>query len=116
MTDPTIDPGTLEALASTTDAQFVHELIDTFLDDAPSLLENLETALSAGDAETFRRAAHSLKSNGASLGAMPFSTSAKALEMIGKSGDLTGAADKVEQLQAEFKEVMKALRDYKDET
>ena len=46
----------------------------------------MTSALSAEDAETFRRAAHSLKSNGASLGALPLSESAKEFEMMGKVG------------------------------
>lgn len=115
MTNPTIDRDTLEALVSTTDREFVHELIDTFLDDALSLFDSLGTALSAQDAEGFRRAAHSLKSNGASLGALSFAESAKQLEMIGKSGDLSGVGDKVEQLRADFEQVTQALKDYKDE-
>jgi HPt (histidine-containing phosphotransfer) domain-containing protein len=115
MPEPVIDRATLDALASTTDREFVVELIDTFLEDAPQLLASLNTALGAGDAEAFRRAAHSLKSNGASLGAMTFSASAKDLEMMGKAGDLQGAQTKVEGLRAEFERVLQALKDYKDE-
>ena len=115
MPEPVIDRTTLEALASTTDREFVAELIDTFLEDAPQLLTTLSAALAAQDAEGFRRAAHSLKSNGASLGAMAFSSSAKELEMIGKAGDLDGAADKVESLRAEFDHVAQALRGYANE-
>ena len=115
MSNATIDRDTLEALASTTDKDFVHELIDTFLEDAPGLLGSLEAALGAQDAEGFRRAAHSLKSNGASLGALSFSASAKELEMIGKTGDLSGVGDKAEQLHAEFDQVAQALKEYKDE-
>ncbi|HLC03782.1 MAG TPA: Hpt domain-containing protein [Anaerolineales bacterium] len=115
MPDPVIDRATLDTLASTTDKEFVGELIDTFLEDAPSLLDSLMTTLAAQDAEGFRRAAHSLKSNGASLGAMSFSASAKELEMIGKAGDLSGAEAMVESLRAEFEQVTQALKDYKHE-
>jgi HPt (histidine-containing phosphotransfer) domain-containing protein len=116
MPEPVIDRATLAGLASTTDKEFVVELIDTFLEDAPQLLASLSAALGAGDAEGFRRAAHSLKSNGASLGAMTFSASAKELEMMGKSGELEGAETMVESLQSEFALVMQALKEYKDES
>jgi HPt (histidine-containing phosphotransfer) domain-containing protein len=116
MPEPAIDRTVLDDLASTTDREFVIELIDTFLEDAPQLLDSLNTALGAGDAEGFRRAAHSLKSNGASLGAMSFSASSKELEMMGKAGDLQGAEGMVENLQSEFTVVMQALKEYKDES
>jgi len=115
MPEPVIDRATLEGLASTTDKEFVGELIDTFLEDAPTLLAALSSTLEGQDAEGFRRAAHSLKSNGASLGAMAFSGSAKELERMGKAGDLNGAAGRVESLRAEFDQVMQALREYQHE-
>lgn len=116
MLEPVIDRATLEALASTTDNEFVGELIDTFLEDAPQLLAGLSAALETQDAEGFRRAAHSLKSNGASLGAISFSASAKELEMMGKAGDLSRAAEKVEGLRAEFERVSQALKGFANES
>jgi HPt (histidine-containing phosphotransfer) domain-containing protein len=116
MSDPVIDRPTLESLASTTDKAFVGELIDTFLEDAPQLLSALGGALSSGDAEGFRRSAHSLKSNGASLGAISFSASAKVLEMMGKEGNLRDAQPKVDSLHSEFEQVKRALKEYKDES
>jgi HPt (histidine-containing phosphotransfer) domain-containing protein len=115
MPEQVIDRATLEALASTTDKAFVGELIETFLADAPQLLAALGSAVEAGDAEAFRRAAHSLKSNGASLGAMSFSASAKELEMMGKAGDLSAAAGKVEILGADFDQVARALKGFANE-
>jgi HPt (histidine-containing phosphotransfer) domain-containing protein len=116
MTEPIIDRATLEALALTTDKEFVGELVSTFLEDAPQLLASLESGLSTQDAEGFRRAAHSLKSNGASLGAMAFSEAAKELEMMGKAGDLTSAPPKVVRLRSQFDEVAAALKDYLHES
>src|SRR6185503_19357216 len=70
MTEPLLDQTTLDNLVATTDADFVRELVDTFLDDSPRLLADMRQALADGNAETLRRSAHSLKSNSASLGAM----------------------------------------------
>ena len=43
-------------------------------------------ALADANVEEFRRAAHSLKSNSANLGAMTLAALAKELEMMGKAG------------------------------
>ena len=63
MTQATIDLATFEALKEAAGADFVQELVGTFLDEAPTMIGDLRSALAANDANRFRRAAHSLKSN-----------------------------------------------------
>jgi PAS domain S-box-containing protein len=106
-----IDPTVFDELVASTggDADFIRELIDTYLTDAPGLFEQMRTALAAGDAETFRRAAHSLKSNSASLGALTLSAQAKELEMMGKEASLEGAAAKIAAADVEYAKVKAAL-------
>ena len=70
MSAPTIDRATFDALKETTGAEFVLELVDTFLEEAPTMLNDLRDALAAQDADKFRRAAHSLKSNCNTFGAL----------------------------------------------
>jgi signal transduction histidine kinase/CheY-like chemotaxis protein/PAS domain-containing protein len=89
--------------------EFLNELIDSFLEDAPQLLAELETYITEGDASGVRRIAHSLKSNGADFGAGRFSDLCKELEMIGKSGELDGAAELGSQIVAEYQQVKLAL-------
>ena len=48
---------------------FLAELLDTFVEDAQELVATLRRALAEKDVDAFRRAAHSLKSNGESFGA-----------------------------------------------
>ena len=60
MTASTIDRATFDALREAAGAEFVVELVDTFAEEAPGMLAELRRALAANDAETFRRAAHSL--------------------------------------------------------
>jgi len=107
-----IDPATFDELVASTggDAAFIRELIDTYLTDAPGLFAQMRNALAAGDAETFRRAAHSLKSNSASLGAMTLSAQAKGLEMMGKAANLEGAAARIAAADAEYAQVQAALK------
>jgi CheY-like chemotaxis protein/HPt (histidine-containing phosphotransfer) domain-containing protein len=106
-----IDQAAFDELVASTgnDAAFIRELIDTYLTDAPELMAQMRSALAVSDAETFRRAAHSLKSNSASLGAMALSEQAKELEMMGKAGALEGAADKIAAADSEYARVKAAL-------
>ena len=53
-------------------AEFIGELIDTYCQETPQLIAALQQALAQGDAPAFQRAAHSIKSTSASLGAMEF--------------------------------------------
>jgi len=106
-----IDPAVYEELVASTgdDPGFIRELIDAYLADAPGLFAQMRTALNAKDAETFRRAAHSLKSNSASLGAMSLSAMAKDLEMMGKAANLEAAAVKIAAVDVEYAKVQAAL-------
>jgi CheY-like chemotaxis protein/HPt (histidine-containing phosphotransfer) domain-containing protein len=106
-----LDPAALDNLRATAggDPAFLAELIDTFLEDAPQLLNNLRQALDNRDAAGIRLAAHSLKSNGAEFGATTFSALCKQLEMSGKSGELTGAEVLLNQVKEEFENVKAAL-------
>ncbi len=90
-----LDMTVYDELKEATGADFITELIDTFLDDAPRLMSQLESSLQARDVETFRRAAHSLKSNSATFGASRLSGLAKELEMLAKEQKLDDAAPKL---------------------
>ena len=83
MTQPVIDTATFEELKATAGADFVRELVDTFLVEAPAMLADLRDAYANGDTERFRRAAHSLKSNSHTFGAMELGKLAKDLELGG---------------------------------
>lgn len=112
MVDPdVIDRAVLDGLLDSVggDKEFLAELLQTFFADAPTLFGTLHAALTAGGADEFRRAAHSLKSNSASFGAMPLSKMCKALEDIGKTGTLEGADEGVAAAEAEYARVKAAL-------
>ena len=64
-----IDSAALDRLRGSVGDEFVGELVATFLGDAPAQLAALRGAVERGDAEEARRAAHTLKSNGATFGA-----------------------------------------------
>ena len=69
MTEPTIDRAVFDELKEAAGAEFVQELVDTFLTEAPSMLDELSRSIAQREADAFRRAAHSLKSNANTFGA-----------------------------------------------
>ncbi len=108
-----IDRATFAELQESAGAEFVTELVDTFLEDAPALLAELRNARAAADAERFRRAAHSLKSNSHTFGATALGTLARTLELGGLSADPAAdlaAIDAVDAAYAEAAAELKGLR------
>jgi len=97
-----IDMNAFENLKQMAGADFIGELINTFLDDAPQLMKQLHSSLNSNDAESFRRAAHSLKSNAASFGANHLSALAKELEMLGRENKLNEVGDRLKALEEAY--------------
>jgi CheY-like chemotaxis protein/HPt (histidine-containing phosphotransfer) domain-containing protein len=111
-----LDPAALERLRATMGAGFMEELLSTFAEDSRELVGTMRRALGGNDVDSFRRAAHSLKSNAASFGAMTLSNLARDLEVLAKSGSLDGAAVRVEHLADECERVTRALREVERES
>ena len=109
MTAPTIDRATFAELEQTAGAEFVVELVDTFLAEAPGMLAELRRALAAGDADAFRRTAHSLKSNGNTFGARAFAVMAKELELGGIASVHAASGKPLDALDAEYARVATGL-------
>ena len=84
-------------------------LIDSFLADAPVLIDQLSKSISEGNAAEVRRLAHSLKSNGVDFGAQEFTALCKDLEAAGKSNQLDHTAALLACLTQEFEQVKKLL-------
>jgi histidine phosphotransfer protein HptB len=94
-----IDSTTFNELKQMSGADFINELIDTFLEDAPKMIADMQAAHTANDAEVFRRAAHSMKSNAATFGATQLAALAKELEMLGKEHKLSEAGSRLKALE-----------------
>ena len=115
MAEPIIDAATFDALKDTTGADFVAELVDTFLAEAPLMLDDLRRGLADADADRFRRAAHSLKSNSYTFGAMALGAMARELEVGGlQRAQADAAPAPVEALAAEYARVAAALKGLRD--
>jgi histidine phosphotransfer protein HptB len=110
---PTIDLATFEDLKATAGAEFVRELVDTFLSEAPAMLEGLRGTLAADDAEAFRRTAHSLKSNSNTFGALQLGAMARAIELGGLASVKEAGGKPIDALEVEFTRVAHALTELK---
>lgn len=104
-----IDKATFEELKQISGADFINELIDAFLDDAPNMMQNLQTARDTKDVESFRRNAHSLKSNANTFGAIELGVLAKELEFMAKESNLD-IGNRLEVLKEAFGKVAEELR------
>lgn len=110
MSDSAIDLPTFRALEETAGAAFVAELVDTFAAEVPLMLAELRSALAAADGERFRRAAHSLKSNCSTFGALALGAQARALELAGLDADPAHDAVAIDALEAGCSRVAAALQ------
>jgi HPt (histidine-containing phosphotransfer) domain-containing protein len=105
-----IDQKTFSELQSTAGTEFVAELVDTFLQEAPGMLAELRSAAAEIDAVRFRRAAHSLKSNSHTFGALPLGALARELEVNG-IGDSTAVGARLDALEAEYERAAAVLKE-----
>ncbi|MCA9920917.1 MAG: Hpt domain-containing protein [Anaerolineales bacterium] len=88
----------------------IPELAEMFLEDAPSLVQMIQYALSQNDVVQVRNAAHTLKGSSASMGLHIFSKHCKEIETQAKTGNLAAAAKQFPQFEAEYMQVVSALQ------
>jgi PAS domain S-box-containing protein len=111
-----LDDGALKNLRDLGGDDFLGEVIDAFLADAPQLLATLRSSLADGSADELRRAAHTLKSNGATLGADGFAELCRTLEQRAKAGELDGVSELVERIEREYGQLEEALTALRSES
>jgi HPt (histidine-containing phosphotransfer) domain-containing protein len=103
-----IDTNVLEDIRDLMEDDFP-DLVRRFLKDSADLLAQLDQDIARGDAESVHRAAHTLKSSSAALGALALSDRARHLEAIGRSGVLAGAAAEAAAAHVQFGRVKETL-------
>jgi histidine phosphotransfer protein HptB len=106
-----IDSRVFNALKEEVGADFMGEMVETYCDDARQQIVLLQSALEQGDVGTFTRAAHSLKSTSLSMGALAFGSLARALEMLGREGNLADAHEIFLKMQAACETLFRSLKD-----
>ncbi len=104
-----LDDEALKNLRDLGGDDFLDEVIEAFLADAPALVATLRRSLEEQSAEELRRAAHTLKSNGATLGAGEFAELCRTLEQRAKAGELDDASQLVDLIEQEYRPLEEAL-------
>ncbi|HEV3343107.1 MAG TPA: PAS domain S-box protein [Pirellulales bacterium] len=84
------------------DRALLEELIGVIRQEAPQLLAAVREAVERGDAAALRLSAHTLKGSLGNFAAARAVEAAKRLEMMGKQGDLSDAAQALAVLESEL--------------
>jgi two-component system sensor histidine kinase RpfC len=108
----TLDRQTLRDLEAMGGREFVAELAIQFTADAASLVRDLATAATTGDADLFRDRAHALRSSAANVGARAIYDLCLAWRHIGEGELATRGAEHVDRLSDELERVRAALNEH----
>jgi two-component system sensor histidine kinase/response regulator len=84
-------------------------VIEAYLKEASRLLQTLREAVEKADGEAIRKAAHTLKSSSANLGAQKLSSFCKELEAMGLEKSMQKAALLLSKTIMEYETVEKTL-------
>ncbi len=95
------------------DPEILGEMKNEFFEDAPTFIAGLRSAVEHQNLEELRTAAHSLKSNSASFGALALAEQCRGLEMQGKAGNLEGAAERITAIEQEYARAKEELESIK---
>jgi len=104
------DYGQLDAITGG-DAEFEREILEEYLHSAPQDIEKLRTAVNAGNAGAIGACAHALKGASATVGAKGFAAIALELEQAGKKNELSGVANALVRLEAEFAQLANLIQE-----
>jgi CheY-like chemotaxis protein len=91
------------------DEDLLADMVRSYFELTPSLLQDLRTAIDAGDSATVANVAHTLKGGCGNFFAKAAFEAALQLENLGKSGDLSGAEQRWRALQKHLERLKKAL-------
>jgi len=111
VTDGTVDRDVLRRLLESTggDQGFMTELVEQFIADTPGLVTAARAGLESGDVDEVRRAAHTLKSNAATFGALELAERSRRLEEDAKAGAIEDGEGQIRGIAEELERVREAL-------
>jgi HPt (histidine-containing phosphotransfer) domain-containing protein len=108
---PYMDPdGTLKRLGN--DLELMDQIIEIFLEDAPTLVHAAREALAKGDPAELRRSAHSLKGMMAQLSATQGVNAALRVEQCAALGDLPSASPLIHECGERVADLTRVLQAY----
>ncbi|MDX2096598.1 MAG: response regulator [Leptolyngbyaceae cyanobacterium bins.59] len=110
--EPILDHKVLQDLQDLAGPQIeiVIDIINSYLDDLPNLLQAIHQAIERSDAPALRKAAHALRSTSATVGAVSLAERVKPVEELGRTGTTIGAKSRMASIHSETERVRKALQ------
>lgn len=100
-------PAVLERVGG--DKDLLREIAGIFLEEYPSLIGAIRSAVADNDAPRLERAAHALKGSISNFGARPATAAAFELESVGRHNRMSDAPGRLAALEAEFTVVIPLL-------
>ncbi|USE36322.1 response regulator [Endozoicomonas sp. SCSIO W0465] len=109
---PLIDQSIFNSLKELMEEEFP-VLINSYLEDAPKLMADIQSSSKDANREVLVRAAHTLKSSSNNLGATQLAMIAADVEREGQANKIGAASALISLLESTLDETMKALREPK---
>ena len=85
------------------------KIVTLYLDDAPRLARSMREAIATGDSGTLQRAAHTLKTSSATVGALKLAEFCRQMETQARAGRLTDTEQWIDRIGDEYARVRAAL-------
>lgn len=113
-----LDQNALDRLIDMVGKEACVSIIESYIEDAPNIFQRLAKGLSERDITTIYKAAHSLKSSSATVGALTLSQICKELESLGRNLAQTASEEipydseissLIEQIYTEYERVKQAF-------
>jgi HPt (histidine-containing phosphotransfer) domain-containing protein len=103
----------LQELVEETDFEFVIELIDIYLNEAPKQIQAIAAALTARACPALMIIAHTLKGSSLNLGARQLGALCLKLEELGRAGKSIPEGTGTAEIESEYENVKKTLLAFK---
>lgn len=113
---PLVDPTELARLiADFADSPDVpRSVVADYAESVERLHKRINIAITVGDADEMALAAHSLKSNSATVGATAMNAVMREIERVGRTGEVGGCGDLLHRSRILFEETLPILREIVD--
>jgi signal transduction histidine kinase/DNA-binding response OmpR family regulator len=99
----------IRALSAVHGDALLERVLQAYLDDTPTHLQTLQQAIAIGNISQIRKAAHSLKSSSANVGADVMAQRCKEMEQLARHDTTAGAAALLADMDRSFQAVRQAL-------
>ncbi|MFE6739300.1 Hpt domain-containing protein [Streptomyces tubercidicus] len=115
-TTPVLNPQVVQELVDSLEAPFVIELVNTFLEDSPHLVDQIHQGIRNNETEQVHRAAHTLKSLSNTFGLEQLGPLCQELEKLSAHDELPeGTKSAAQDTETAYRNARQALADFRQE-